>query len=159
MNLRMSRNSRLNTRSASKRLPPIDRKFSLAAVSLYKLQALRVTWIMKRSAAKQWNSHQRAPVRILEAETYHQRQVLSKFSKIKIFDPTCGTAFRLPCKFICSDFLIRESTWTFSSGKKYSYSKWIYKFQENQNWTPKFYQNDCRPSTASYPSPRYYSTS
>ena len=44
---------------------------------------------------------------ILDAKTYHQLQLLSKFSKIQIFDPTCGTTFRLPYKFICSDFLIR----------------------------------------------------
>ena len=36
MNLQISRNSRLNTRILSKRLPHIDRKFPLAAVLLYK---------------------------------------------------------------------------------------------------------------------------
>ena len=53
MNLRISRNSRLNTRNATKRLPPIDRKFSLAAVLLYKLDALRVILIVMHDAAKQ----------------------------------------------------------------------------------------------------------
>ena len=110
MNLRISRNSRLNTRVVSKRLSPIDRKFSLAAVLLYKLDALRVTRIVKRDAARQRNSRQRGPMSILEAETYHQRQLFTKFSKIEIFDPTCVTAVQLPCKFICSDLLIRGST-------------------------------------------------
>ena len=107
MNLRISRNSRLNTRVVSKRLSPIDRKFSLAAVLLYKLDALRVTRIVKRDAARQRNSRQRGPMSILEAETYHQRQLFSKFSKIEIFEPTYGARFRLPLSVACSDFLIR----------------------------------------------------
>ena len=44
---------------------------------------------------------------ILEAETYHQRQLFSKFSKIENFDPTYGARFRLPLSVACSDFLIR----------------------------------------------------
>ena len=159
MHLQISRKSNLNTQIVPTTRPLFDRKCSSAAVLLYKPNALRVTWMVKRDAARQWNSRQRGPMSNLEAETYHQRQLLTKFSKIEIFDPTCVIAFRLPCIFICSDFWIRGPTWTYSSCSKCYYSKWIHKFQEIQQWTPEFYQSDCRPSTASSPSPRYYSTS
>ena len=84
---------------------------------LYKLDALRATWTVKRRR----KAMKFAPARThehSEAETYHQRQLFSKFSKVEIFDPTCVTAFRLPCKFLCSDFLIRGPTWTYSNHKK-----------------------------------------